>query len=99
MQVTTEIIDLLEQRTTRLLAGLEAPEAIDGTIYKASFDGTTTVIRKPPELPSAQALLAQLLAEGRSVKERPVAVAKEAAICELLLEQPTKGKTKRKGSK
>ena len=88
-----EVVDRLEQRTVYLLAGLEAPD--DGTIYKANFDGTTTVIRKPPELPSARELLAQLLAEGRSAGERPVQVAKDALLAELLLGQPTK----RKGTK
>ena len=90
--VTEEILDGVEQRTAHLLAGLEAPEY--GAIYKASFDGTSTLLREAPELPSGRALLAQLLREGHSVKERPVAVAKEAAICELLLEQPTKRKGK-----
>ena len=87
-----ETVDAVEQRTAYLLAGLEAPEY--GALYKASFDGTTTLIREAPELPSGRVLLAQLLQEGRSVKDRPVQVAKEAAICELLLEQPTKGKSK-----
>jgi hypothetical protein len=89
MQTTAEIIDGVEQRTAYLLAGLEVPD--DGTLYEASFDGTTTVSRKPPELPSGRALLAYLLREGRTVKERSVVVAKEAAICELLLAQPVKG--------
>ena len=88
-----EIIDGVEQRTAYLLAGLEIPEY--GAIYKASFDGTTTLERAPLELPSGRELLAQLLQEGRTVRDRPVMVAKEAAICELLLEQPTK----RKGTK
>ena len=87
-----ETLDAVEQRTAYLLAGLEVPEY--GAIYKASFDGTSTLMREAPELPSGRALLAQLLREGHSVKERPVAVAKEAAICELLLEQPTKRKGK-----
>ena len=90
--VTEEILDGVEQRTAHLLAGLQAPGY--GAIYKASFDGTSTLLREAPELPSGRALLAQLLREGHSVKERPVAVAKEAAICELLLEQPTKRKGK-----
>jgi hypothetical protein len=34
---------------------------------------------------------AHLLREGRTVRERPVVVAKEAAICELLLGQSTEG--------
>jgi|SRR5215207_1372413 len=89
LAITAEIIDAVEHRTTHLLAGLEAPEY--GALYKASFDGTTTLKSKPPELPSGRALLAQLLQEGRTVKERPVVVAKEAAICELLLGQPAKG--------
>jgi hypothetical protein len=89
MQATTEIIDGVEQRTAYLLAGLEVPEY--GTLYSANFDGTTTLEREAPELPSGRALLAYLLREGRTVKERPVAVAKEAAICELLLAQPEKG--------
>ena len=92
-----ETLDAVEQRTAYLLAGLEVPEY--GAIYKASFDGTTTLIRESPELPSGRELLAQLLQEGHSVKERSVVVAKEAAVCELLLEQPTKGKTKGKGTK
>jgi hypothetical protein len=89
MQTTAEIIDGVERRTAYLLAGLEVPD--DGTLYEASFDGTTTVRRKPPELPSGRALLTYLLREGRTVKERSVVVAKEAAICELLLRQPAKG--------
>ena len=89
MQTTADIIDGVERRTAYLLAGLEEPD--DGTLYEASFDGTTTVSRKPPELPSGRTLLAYLLREGRAVKERPVVVAKEAAICELLLGQPAKG--------
>jgi hypothetical protein len=84
-----EVLDGVERRTAYRLAGLEVPD--DGTLYEASFDGTTTVRRKPPELPSGRALLTYLLREGRSVKERPVVVAKEAAICELLLGQPAKG--------
>jgi len=83
ISVTEELLDSLERRTAHLLAGLDVPD--DGTIYKASFDGTTTVSRRPPELPSGQELLAYLLREGRTVKERPVQVAKEAAMCELLL--------------
>jgi hypothetical protein len=86
--VTEEILGGVERRTAYLLAGLEVPD--DGTIYEAKFDGTTTVSRKPPELPSGRALLAYLLREGRTVNERSVVVAKEAAICELLLRQPTK---------
>ena len=93
LAITSEILDGVEQRTAYLLAGLEAPEY--GAIYKASFDGTSTLMREAPELPSGRALLAQLLQEGRTVRDRPVMVAKEAAICELLLEQPTK----RKGTK
>ena len=85
-----EVLDGIEQRTAYLLAGLEVPEY--GAVYKASFDGTTTLSREAPQLPSGRALLAQLLLEGRSVREGPVQVAKEAAICELLLAQPTKGK-------
>ena len=89
LAITQEILDGVERRTAYLLAGLEAPD--DGTIYKTSFDGTTTVSRKPPELPSGCELLAQLLQEGRRMNERPVQVAKEAAICELLLAQPANG--------
>lgn len=89
MQATTEIIDGVERRTAYLLAGLEVPEY--GALYKAKFDGTTTLEREGPELPSGRTLLAYLLREGRAVKERPVVVAKEAAICELLLGQPAKG--------
>jgi hypothetical protein len=88
MQATTEIIDGVEHRTAYLLAGLEVPEY--GALYKANFDGTTTLEREGPELPSGRALLAYLLREGR-MSERSVVVAKEAAICELLLGQPAKG--------
>jgi hypothetical protein len=83
--VTEVILDGVERRTAYLLAGLEAPD--DGTIYKANFDGTTTVSRKPPELPSGRALLAQLLQEGRPVNGRWVQIAKEAAIAELLAQE------------
>jgi hypothetical protein len=72
-----------------LLAGLEVPEY--GALYSANFDGTTNLEREAPELPSGRALLAYLLREGRRMNERSVAVAKEAAICELLLGQPAKG--------
>jgi hypothetical protein len=88
ISVTAELLDGVERRTAYELAGLEVPD--DGTIYKASFDGTTTVSRKPPELPTGRALLAYLLGEGRRMNERSVVVAKEAAICELLLAQHTK---------
>jgi hypothetical protein len=87
--VTEEILDGVERRTAYLLAGLEVPD--EGTIYKANFDGTTTVSRKPPELPSGRALLAHLLGEGRGMSARPVAIAKEAAICEVLLAQHANG--------
>jgi hypothetical protein len=80
--VTEVILDGVERRTAYLLAGLEVPD--DGTIYKANFDGSTTVSRKPPELPSGRALLAHLLQEGRPVNGRWVQIAKEAAIAELL---------------
>jgi hypothetical protein len=86
--VTEEMLDGVERRSAYLLAGLEVPD--DGTVYKANFDGTTTVSRKPPELPSGRELLAHVLAGGRRMNERSVAVAKEAAICELLLAQHTK---------
>jgi hypothetical protein len=89
MHTTAEIIDGVEQRTAYLLAGLEVPEY--GAVYKAKFDGTTTLEREGPELPPGRALLAYLLGEGRRMNERSVAVAKEAAICELLLGQPAKG--------
>jgi hypothetical protein len=82
MQTTAEIIDGVERRTAYLLAGLEVPD--DGTLYKASFDGTTTVSRKPPELPSGQALLTYLLREGRPVNGGWVQIAKEATIAEAL---------------
>jgi hypothetical protein len=89
MQTTAEIIDGVEQRTAYLLAGLEVP---DERLYEFnSQTGTSEVLSEPPELPSGRALLAYLLREGRTVKERPVVVAKEAAICELLLGQPAKG--------
>jgi hypothetical protein len=83
--VTEEILDGVERRTAYLLAGLEVPD--DGTIYKANFDGTTTVSRKPPELPSGRALLAHLLREGRPVNGRWVQIAKEAAIADLLTQE------------
>ena len=86
--VTEEILGGVEQRTAYLLAGLEVPEY--GALYSADFEGTTTLEREGPELPSGRALLAQLLQEGRNIRERPVQVAKEAAICELLLAQHTK---------
>jgi hypothetical protein len=85
ISVTAELLDSVERRTAYLLAGLEVHD--DGTIYKASFDGTTTVSRKPPELPSGRALLAQLLQEGRPVNGRWVQIAKEAAIAELLTQE------------
>jgi hypothetical protein len=89
MQTTAEIIDGVEQRTAYLLAGLEMP---DGRVYEFnSQSGTSEVLSETPELPSGRALLAYLLREGRTVKERPVVVAKEAAICELLRRQPAKG--------
>ncbi len=90
LAITSEILDGVERRTAFLLAGLEVPD--DGTIYKANFDGTTTVSRKPPELPSGLELLAHVLGEGYRMNERPVQVAKEAAICELLLARSAKGK-------
>jgi hypothetical protein len=83
--VTEVILDSVERRTACLLAGLEVAD--DGTLYEASFDGTTTVRRKPPELPSGRALLAQLLQEGRPVNGRWVQIAKEAAIAELLTQE------------
>jgi hypothetical protein len=86
--VTEEILGGVEQRTAYLLAGLEVPEY--GALYSANFEGTTTLEREGPELPSGRELLAHLLGEGRRMNERSVAVAKEAAICELLLGQPTK---------
>jgi hypothetical protein len=88
--ITAELLDGVEQRTAYLLAGLEVPEY--GALYTANFEGTTTLKREAPELPSGRAFLAQLLQEGRNIRERRVQVAKEAAICELLLAQPTKGK-------
>jgi hypothetical protein len=91
--VTEEMLDGVERRSAHLLAGLAVPD--DGTTYKTNFDGTTTVSREAPELPSGRALLAHLLREGRSVRERPVVVAKEAAICELLLAQPAEGAGKK----
>ena len=87
MQITMEILDSVEQRTAHLLAGLEVPEY--GAIYKSNAEGTTTLSRKPPELPSGRELLAHLLQQGHSLRERPVQVAKEAAIVELLVEQTT----------
>jgi hypothetical protein len=87
--VTEVILDGVERRTAYLLAGLEVPD--DGTIYAANFDGTSEVLREAPELPSGRALLAHLLREGRPVNGGWVQMAKEAAICELLLGQPAKG--------
>jgi hypothetical protein len=86
--VTEEILDGVVRRTAYLLAGLEVSEY--GAIRKTNFDGTTTLEREPLELPSGRMLLAHLLGEGRHISERPVAIAKEAAICELLLAQHTK---------
>jgi hypothetical protein len=88
ISVTQELLDATERRTAHLLAGLDVPD--DGTIYKANFDGTTTVSRRPPELPSGRELLAYLLRVGRGMNERSVAVAREAAIAELLLAQHAK---------
>jgi hypothetical protein len=97
LAITAEMIDSVEERTAYLLAGLEVPE---GRVYEFnSQTGTSEVLSEPPELPSGRALLAHLLREGRSAKERPVAVAKEAAICELILAQPTKKSTKERGNK
>jgi hypothetical protein len=95
--VTEVILDGVERRTAHLLAGLEMPD--DGTLYEANFDGTTTVSRKPPELPSGRALLAHLLGEGRTVKEHPVVVAKEAAIAEALTDLRTHAEAKPRGKK
>jgi hypothetical protein len=87
--VTEVILDSVERRTAYLLAGLEVP---DERIYEFnSQTGTSEPRGDTLELPSGRALLAHLLREGRSVRERPVVVAKEAAICELLLGQPAKG--------
>jgi hypothetical protein len=85
MQATAEIIDGVEQRTAYLLAGLEVPEY--GALYSANFDGTTTLEREAPELPSGRALLAHLLGEGRPVNGGWVQIAKEAAIAELLTQE------------
>jgi hypothetical protein len=80
--VTEVILDGVERRTAYLLAGLEVP---DGRLYEFnSQTGTFEVLREPPELPSGRALLAHLLGEGRTVRERPVVVAREAAIAEAL---------------
>jgi len=77
MQVTAEIIDSVERRTAYLLAGLEVP---DGRLYEFNAQtGTSEVLSEPPELPSGRALLTYLLREGRTTKEHPVVVAKEAA--------------------
>jgi hypothetical protein len=90
VQVTAEIIDGVERRTAYHLAGLEVP---DGTVYEFnSQTGESKAIGGAPELPSGRALLAHLLQEGRPVNGRWVPIAKEAAIAELLLAQPTKGK-------
>jgi hypothetical protein len=86
--VTEVILDSVERRTAYLLAGLEVP---DERLYKFnSQTGTSEPIGEDLELPSGRELLAHLLGEGRSINERFVAVAKEAAICELLLAQHTK---------
>jgi hypothetical protein len=80
--VTEVILDGVERRTAYLLAGLEVP---DGRLYEFnSQTGTSEVLSETPELPSGRALLAYLLGEGRTVRERPVVVAKEAAIAEAL---------------
>ncbi len=92
--VTEEILDGVERRTAHLLCDLEVPD--DGTIYKFNAQtGKSEVARKPPELPSGRELLVHVLGEGYRMNERPVQVAKEAAICELLLEQPTKEEGKK----
>jgi hypothetical protein len=89
VQVTAEIIDGVEQRTAYLLAGLEVP---DERTYKFNPQtGTSEAVGVPLELPSGRELLAHLLREGRTVREHPVVIAKEAAICELLLAQPAEG--------
>jgi hypothetical protein len=90
--VTEEILEGVERCTAYLLAGLEVPEY--GAMRSANFDGTTTLEREPLELPSGRELLAHLLREGRHMSERPVAIAKEAAICELLLAQSAKEEEK-----
>jgi hypothetical protein len=87
--VTEVILDGVERRTAHLLAGLEVPEY--GAVRSTNFDGTTTLEREPLELPSGRALLAHLLQEGRPVNGGWVQIAKEAAICELLLGQSTEG--------
>jgi hypothetical protein len=88
--VTEVILDGVERRTAYQLAGLEVP---DERLYEFnSQTGTSTPVGDTLELPSGRALLAHLLREGRTVRERPVVVAKEAVICELLLGQPAKGK-------
>lgn len=85
--VTEEILDGVELRTAYLLAGLEVPEY--GVIRQTNFEGTTTIKREAPELPSGRALLAQLLGEGgRRMNERSVIIAKEAALLEMVLAQP-----------
>jgi hypothetical protein len=87
--VTEEILDGVERRTAYLLADLEVP---DERTYKFdSQTGTSEPLGEALELPSGQALLAHLLQENRRVNERSVVVAKEAAICELLLAQHMKG--------
>lgn len=78
---TDVLISRMERRTAYLLAGLREPDA---TISKWGVDGTSTVIEQPP-LPSGRELLAQFLEEGRSLDDRAVRVAREAAIAELLL--------------
>jgi hypothetical protein len=89
LAITAEILDGVERRTGYLLAGLEVPD--DGTIYEFnSQTGTSEVLSETPELPSGRALLAHLLQEGRPVNGGWVQIAKEAAIAELLLGQPTK---------
>jgi hypothetical protein len=89
ISVTAELLDSVERRTAYLLAGFEMP---DERLYEFnSQTGTSEVLREAPELPSGRALLAYLLQEGRPVNGGWVQIAKEAAICELLLAQPTKG--------
>jgi len=82
ISVTAELLESVERRTAYLLAGLEVP---DGRLYEFnSQTGTSEPRGDTLELPSGRALLAYLLREGRSVKERPVVVAKEATIAEAL---------------
>jgi hypothetical protein len=86
--VTEEILEGVERRTAYQLAGIQDPEPDRGQIGAFNVQtGTSEVIREAPALPSGRVLLAHVLQEGRPVNGRPVQIAKEAAIAELLTQE------------